>query len=128
MHGHGDAINLAARMEQTAEPGTIQISEDTYRLVGPLFDVWDLGGIEVKGKDEPVQAYRVLGVDPQPGRLRGIEGLDTRLVGRAREMERLRQGLVMSPRAKGASSLSWERQGWAKAALRPNCGRSGDPG
>ena len=86
----GDAINLAARMEQTASPGTVQIAEDTYRLIAPLFDVWDLGGIEVKGKDVPVQAYRVLGLEPQPGRLRGLEGIRSPLVGRDREIGRLR--------------------------------------
>ena len=41
----GDAINLAARMEQTAEPGTVQIAEDTYRLVAPIFETEPLGGI-----------------------------------------------------------------------------------
>jgi class 3 adenylate cyclase/tetratricopeptide (TPR) repeat protein len=90
----GDAINLAARMEQTAAPGTVQISEDTYRLIAPLFDVWDLGGIEVKGKDEPVHAYRVLGLEPQPGRLRGLEGFSAPLVGRDRELARLRDILA----------------------------------
>ena len=50
----GDAINIAARMEQTAAPGTVQISDDTYRLVAPLFEVEALGGIELKGKSEPV--------------------------------------------------------------------------
>ena len=90
----GDAINLAARMEQTAAPGTVQIAEDTYRLIAPLFDVWDLGGIEVKGKDAPVQAYRVLGLEPQPGRLRGLEGIRSPLVGREREIGRLRDILT----------------------------------
>ena len=90
----GDAINLAARMEQTAAPGTVQISDDTYRHVAPLFDVWDLGGIEVKGKDEPVHAYRVLGLEPQPGRLRGLEGIHVPLVGRQRELGRLRDILT----------------------------------
>ncbi len=56
----GDAINLAARMEQTAQPGTVQIAEPTYKLVAPVFDVESLGRIEVKGKDEPVPAYRVM--------------------------------------------------------------------
>ena len=42
----GDAINLAARMEQTAEPGTVQIAEDTYRLVAPLFETASLGGYQ----------------------------------------------------------------------------------
>jgi class 3 adenylate cyclase len=87
----GDAINLAARMEQTAIAGTVQISEDTYRLVAPLFDVWNLGNIEVKGKTDPIPAYRVLGVEPQPGHLRGIEGVQIPLVGRVREVGRLRE-------------------------------------
>ena len=34
----GDAINMAARMEQTAQPGTVQIAEATHKLVAPLFD------------------------------------------------------------------------------------------
>ena len=90
----GDAINLAARMEQTAAPGTVQIAEETYRLIAPLFDVWDLGGIEVKGKDEPVQAYRVLGLEPQPGRLRGLDGITSPLIGREREIGRRRDILT----------------------------------
>jgi class 3 adenylate cyclase/predicted ATPase len=86
----GDAINLAARMEQTAVPGTIQIAQDTYKLVKPLFDFEELGGITVKGKDEPVNAYRVLGRKSATGRVRGIEGLHAEMVGRDREMEVLR--------------------------------------
>ena len=42
----------------TAVPGTVQITENTYRLVAPLFDAWEVGPIEVKGKAEPVRAYR----------------------------------------------------------------------
>ncbi len=86
----GDAINVAARMEQTAQPGTVQITEDTRNAVAPLFDFEDLGGIDLKGKGEPVQAYRVLGVKETPGRLRGIEGLDAPLIGRERETSVLR--------------------------------------
>ncbi len=81
----GDAVNLAARMEQTAEPGTVQIAENTYRLVAPLFEFEPQGGIEVKGKAEPVQSYRVVGRKASPGRTRGIEGMESPLVGRQRE-------------------------------------------
>ncbi|HOU42505.1 MAG TPA: adenylate/guanylate cyclase domain-containing protein, partial [Promineifilum sp.] len=56
----GDAINVAARMEQTAQPGTVQITEDTLRSIAGQFDVEPLGSIEVKGKAAPVPAYRVL--------------------------------------------------------------------
>jgi class 3 adenylate cyclase/tetratricopeptide (TPR) repeat protein len=113
----GDAINLAARMEQTALPGTVQISEDTYRLVAPLFDVWELGGIEVKGKDDPVPAYRVLGVDPQPGRLRGIEGLETPLVGRARELARLSESLAGVAGGRGRIAFLLGEAGLGKSRL-----------
>ena len=90
----GDAINVAARMEQTAAPGTVQIAEDTWRHVAPLFDVRDLGRIEVKGKDQPVQAYCVLGAKVQSGRLRGLEDVPSPLVGREREIGRLRDILA----------------------------------
>lgn len=89
----GDAVNLAARMEQTAKPGTVQVTEETYRLVAPLFDVEDLGGIEVKGKREPVRAYRILGGKAAPGPLRGIAGRAAPLVGRARELATLRRAV-----------------------------------
>ena len=70
----GDAVNLAARMEQTAEPGTVQISEATHRLVAPLFDIEELGGVQVKGKEEPVQTYRVLRQSALPGPVAGDRG------------------------------------------------------
>ena len=56
----GDAINLAARMEQTAAPGTVQIAEETWRLVAEQFEVESLGGIAIKGKAQPVNTWRVL--------------------------------------------------------------------
>ena len=68
----------------------VQITEDTRGAVAPLFDVEDLGRIDIKGKSEPVQAYRVVGVKETPGRLRGIEGLDAPLIGRERETSKLR--------------------------------------
>ncbi|MFN2138625.1 MAG: adenylate/guanylate cyclase domain-containing protein [Candidatus Promineifilaceae bacterium] len=84
----GDAVNVAARMEQTAEPGSVQITQDTYQRVAPLFDVEPLGNILVKGKRRPVPAYRVLRRRAQPGRLRGLETLHIQspLVGRDREL------------------------------------------
>ncbi|PKB73334.1 MAG: hypothetical protein BZY75_02365 [SAR202 cluster bacterium Io17-Chloro-G7] len=87
----GDAINLAARMEQTAQTGTVQVAADTYNLIAPIFDFESLGGIEVKGKSEPVPAYRVIGPKAVPGRLRGIEGLSARLVGRDNEISAMTQ-------------------------------------
>ncbi|MBI1801156.1 MAG: AAA family ATPase, partial [Chloroflexi bacterium] len=87
----GDAVNLASRMEQAAQPGTVQITANTYKFIAPLFDCEPLGNVEIKGKEERVPAYRLLGAKAQPRRLRGIEGLDAPLVGRADELGVLRQ-------------------------------------
>lgn len=61
-------------MEHTAQPGTVQIAEATYRLLAPLFDVEVIEGLALKGVAEPVWAYRVLGRRDRPGALRGIAG------------------------------------------------------
>jgi class 3 adenylate cyclase/predicted ATPase len=89
----GDAINLASRMEQTATPGTIQVAYDTYKIVAPLFEFEELGGIEVKGKSAPIQAYRVIRRKAAPGRTRGIEGIEIDLIGRDLEMANLRSAV-----------------------------------
>ncbi len=86
----GDAINLAARMEQTAQPGTVQVSEHTHKLTEPLFEWESLGEVQVKGKTDPIPTYRPLRQKSSPGRLRGIEGLETPLIGRTAEFEQLR--------------------------------------
>ena len=90
----GDAINLAARMEQTAQPGTVRVAHDTYRLVKNVFEFKALGGVEVKGKSEPVLAYQVIGRKFESARTRGIEGLHAPMVGREAELLALREVLV----------------------------------
>ena len=76
----GDAVNVAARMEQTAEPGTVQITAETQRLVASYFEVASRGTVEVKGKAEPVQAYRVVARNARLGPM--IRGRVAPLVGR----------------------------------------------
>ena len=87
----GDAINLAARMEQTAEPGTVRVAHDTYKLVKSLFEFRVLGGVEVKGKSEPVLAYQAISRKFEASQARGIEGLHASIVGRETELSALRQ-------------------------------------
>jgi class 3 adenylate cyclase/tetratricopeptide (TPR) repeat protein len=99
----GDAINLASRMEETALPGTLQITHNTYKLVSQLFDCESLGGIELKGKSKPVAAYRVLGRKEVVGRARGIEGLHVEMVGREDELHTLRE--VMSDLNQGIGRI-----------------------
>ncbi|MBL7184563.1 MAG: AAA family ATPase [Anaerolineae bacterium] len=89
----GDAVNLAARMESAAEPGTILITEETHKLIAPLFETKPLGPVEVKGKAEPVSVYRVLASKVAFGKLRGIVGLESPLVGREVEFGALREAV-----------------------------------
>ena len=89
----GDAVNLAARMESAAEPGTVLVTEDTHKLIAPLFETEALGAIEVKGKAEPVPVYRVLAPKGVPTKLRGIAGLESPLVGREAEVGALQGAL-----------------------------------
>jgi class 3 adenylate cyclase/tetratricopeptide (TPR) repeat protein len=83
----GDAVNVAARLEQAAEPGEIVIGLETLRLVRDAVEVEPLEPLELKGKSERVPAYRLIGVDP------AAEGfarhLNVALVGRQRELRLL---------------------------------------
>ena len=58
----GDAVNVASRLETTAEVGQVVISEATYRAIGDRVSVTPLGPIELKGKSDPIVAYRLDGI------------------------------------------------------------------
>ena len=113
----GDAINLAARMEQTAAVGTIQISEETCKLVAPFFEFEPLGEVEVKGKSVPIKTYRVLGVKATPGQLRGLEGLSSPLVGREAQLALLNERLEQLAKGVGAAVAVMGEAGLGKSSL-----------
>jgi class 3 adenylate cyclase len=87
----GITVNIAARMEQSAPVGGLRISHDTYRHVRGLFEVEVEPPILVKGIAEPVRSYLVLRARPRAFRVvnRGVEGIETRMVGRDAELARL---------------------------------------
>ena len=63
----GDSVNLAARLETNAKPGQILISHRTWEKVHDVVDTRSLGAIKVKGKEEQVEVYEVLGVTGSGG-------------------------------------------------------------
>jgi class 3 adenylate cyclase len=68
----GDAVNLAARLEQAAAPGEIVIGPQTWRLVRDVVEAEPLAPLQLKGKSQPVTAYRLLEVRTDLGpRTRG---------------------------------------------------------
>src|SRR6516165_2956088 len=91
--GFGDAANIAARVQATAEPHTVVMTGATHRLISGLFVVEDRGAQTLKGVDEPVQLYRVVRPSGMRGRFEAaaaIRGL-TPFVGRQEEL-----GLLLS--------------------------------
>ncbi|RME50061.1 MAG: hypothetical protein D6796_03770 [Caldilineae bacterium] len=84
----GDAVNLASRLEHAAPVGGVLISHDTYRHVRGIFDVSPQEPLRVKGKAEPLQTYVVLRAKPRAFHIatRGVEGIETRMVGRDAEL------------------------------------------
>ncbi len=66
----GHSTNLAARMEQFATPGTIVVSTYTHRLTDGYFAFKELGPTQIKGVEEPLHIYEVLGVGALRTRLK----------------------------------------------------------
>ncbi|MCW5853429.1 MAG: AAA family ATPase, partial [Anaerolineae bacterium] len=91
----GDAVNLASRLEHAAPVDGILISHEVYRHVRGVFDVQALDPIPVKGKAEPVQVYVVQGAKPRAFHrpTRGVEGVETPMVGRETEFKALQHAL-----------------------------------
>jgi class 3 adenylate cyclase/tetratricopeptide (TPR) repeat protein len=87
----GDAVNVAARLEQAASPGEIFLGETTYRLVKDAVEVEPVAALDLKGKEEPVPAFRLVTV------LADVAGherhLDSPMVGRGKELEMLERAL-----------------------------------
>ncbi len=126
----GDPVNIASRLEQKASPGSILISHETYQLVRGAFDIEPLGPMLLKGKQAPIPVYLVSGVQARifSERGRGVEGVQTEMVGRDRELLRLQNSLkavvesgrgqvvtVVGEAGIGKSRLIHEYTHWAKS-------------
>jgi class 3 adenylate cyclase/tetratricopeptide (TPR) repeat protein len=79
----GDTTNLASRMEGLSRPGGILVSDNTHKLAREFFEFEALGPVEVKGKQEPVRAYKLVKASDIKTRIEAatVKGL-SRFVGR----------------------------------------------
>jgi class 3 adenylate cyclase/tetratricopeptide (TPR) repeat protein len=97
----GDTANLAARMESNADPGTVLVSEQTYRLAKEFFEFEPLGKIQVKGKEQPVAAYR-LRDKAYKARARSERAIYSDMVGRDQELARLELQVLKAVNGEGS--------------------------
>ncbi len=126
----GDAVILAARLQQNAPPDGVLVSQATYRHVNGLFDVTTQVPMTVKGRQQIEQTYLVQQIKLTEHRLRrrGVEGIETRMIGREPEMAALQncyqdaiQGgetplfLITGDAGIGKTRLLGEFAGWVSA-------------
>jgi class 3 adenylate cyclase/tetratricopeptide (TPR) repeat protein len=115
----GDAVNVAARLEQCAAPGEILVGDETQRLVAGAAELERLDGLKVKGKAEPLTAWRLVAVTSMAGQL--ARRLDAPMLGRDRELQSLcdvfeqvvrnrsaRRATILGPAGIGKSRLAHE--------------------
>ncbi len=95
----GEAVNLAARLQEAARPGEILVGPTAYRLAAGNLVVEDAGPLELKGIDGPLRAWRVVDMLDGPGRPLGPRAP---LVGRESELELLENTFSRSLRDRRA--------------------------
>ena len=118
----GETTVLAARMEQTAAPGSIRLPAATLRLVEGLVRVTALGPVPVKGLEEPVEVFELVGASGLHRRLQAAaaRGL-TPFVGRQQELEALHQALARAQTAQGQVVALVGEAGVGKSRLVYEC-------
>jgi predicted ATPase len=82
----GDAMNVAARLEQQAQPGEIVVGANVYDAVRLLVEAEPLGDLALRGHSAPVPGWKVSAVSADVGRPRGVPGLEAPLTGRDEEL------------------------------------------
>ena len=125
----GDPVRLASRLQQAAPAGGVLVSHDTYRHVRGVFHVHAPETLKGQGRSEPVQFYRIKGVKQRAFRVmtRGVEGVETHMVGRKGELRRLTDTLesvfderelqvvtVIADAGLGKSRLLYEFYNWVE--------------
>jgi class 3 adenylate cyclase/tetratricopeptide (TPR) repeat protein len=124
----GDTVNTAERLEKVAPVSTVFITHNTYQHVRGVFDVLPMEPISVRGKPDPLRVYTVsrAKVHSFHSRQRGVEGVETRMIGRAGEMRLLKETFkaviaksqfkaitITGAAGLGKSRLLYEFENWA---------------
>ncbi|HEX6263918.1 MAG TPA: AAA family ATPase, partial [Actinomycetota bacterium] len=113
----GDAVNVAARLQAKAGPGTILVGEGTAARVDPLFEWGPPVQLELKGKSGSVAARPVIAPMATSVSTRGIEGVQAPVVGRERELAVVRELARAALEGTGAIAVMTGEPGIGKTRL-----------
>ena len=114
----GETPNLAARLQQVAEPGAVVIAESTRRLVGDLFELAGLGALPLKGFATSAPAWRVIGEGRAESRFEALHGAHvTPLVGRSEELDLMLSRWRLAEGGAGQIVLIFGEPGIGKSRL-----------
>ena len=111
----GDTMNLAARLQQTASPGSICLSATTHRLVRLYVECLDLGQRTVKNREQPVHVYSAVQAKPRP--LGEGSNSNVPIIGRESEVARLREQVERLQLGQGGVVLIVGEAGLGKSRL-----------
>jgi serine/threonine protein kinase/tetratricopeptide (TPR) repeat protein len=94
----GAPITLASRLKDAAPPGGVLVAHETYTLVRGVFTFVPRDPLRIRGRKEPLEVYLVAQVKPRAFRLkaRGIEGVETKMIGREIELRLLQEALTLT--------------------------------
>ena len=112
----GDAVNVAARMQALARPGTVLVSGATHRFVAALVESVDVGPLDLKGKANAVQAYEVTGLKAGATG-RGLSGIHAPMIGRDAQLGRLRELYAIARAGQGRVAAILGEPGIGKSRL-----------
>jgi class 3 adenylate cyclase len=124
----GGGVNLAARVELLERPMAVLISEETYPLIAPFFEVADLGLVQGDDVPDRLRVYEVLRPKAEPGPIGEANGLESSLLGRDAELATLlrvsntvRAGLGRAVLVAGEPGIGKSRlvAEWRRAATSP---------
>lgn len=89
----GETVNVAARLETEAAPGDIRVSSRIHAQTQSLFTFETPEVLQVKGVDQPIVTYRVVGKRVAPAATRGVPGISTIFLGHEAELAKLKERL-----------------------------------
>lgn len=120
----GDAINVTARIQSAARPGSLLVTAVTRRLAGAGFAYGPAVPLDVKGKSDPVVAFEVVGERPAAGSQRGLPGLSSPMVGRDSDLRELNGVVATVAAGRGSVGFVVGEPGIGKTRLVTELRRS----